>query len=492
MRDGSRTEHGSSSITARSEDFNRWYLDVIREAQLADNGPVRGTFVVRPYAYAMWEGLQQYLNARFKERGVQNAYFPQLIPLSFLEKEADHVEGFAPELAIVTKGGGHELEEPLAVRPTSETIINHMISQWINSYRDLPMKLNQWVNVHRWELRTRPFLRTTEFLWQEAHTAHATAEEAAAETQALIEVYRDFAVHEAAIPVIAGRKSRMESFAGADETLTIEGMMGDRKALQAGTTHNLGTNFAKAFGTRFLDASGQQQLVHQCSAGMSTRMLGAIIMTHGDDAGLQLPPNIAPIQVVIIPIVKQEADKESVEGAAQGLASALQKAGIRSHVDATPGKSPGWKFNEYELKGVPVRIEIGPRDVQQQACVVGRRDRPGKQGKQSGVSIEPESFVRHIQGQLQEVQDALLQKATEFRDANIVDVTSYEELQAAVKEGKWARGPWAGTDEDESSIKQDTSATLRCIPFDQPSDLPRPCLMTQREAQTVAIFAKAH
>lgn len=480
-------------VTPKSEDFSRWYLDIVREAQLADYGPVRGTMVIRPYGYALWEGVQSHLDKVFKETGHQNAYFPQLIPYSFLTKEAEHVEGFAPELALVTKGGGKELEEPLVVRPTSETIVNHMFAQWVQSYRDLPLLLNQWANVHRWEMRTRPFVRTLEFLWQEGHTAHATAQEAEEETLKMIRVYEDFAVEVAAMPVIAGRKSRLESFAGANCTYTIEAMMGDRKALQAGTSHNLGDNFAKAFGTRYLDEAGELQFVHQSSWGVSTRMIGGVIMTHGDDYGLRLPPRLAPIQVVIVPILKKGADCEAVLAAVTGLEAALKGAGIRVKVDAGGEKTPGWKFNYYEMKGVPVRVEVGPRDVEAGTCVTARRDQVGKEGKQMGVPLEGEAFVLHVRQLLDDIQGNLLAQAKEFRDANIVDVSSYEELKQAVTEGKWARGPWSGSDEDETRVKEETQATLRCFPFDQPQPSGEmTCFLTGKPAKEVAVFAKAY
>jgi len=479
------------AVTPKSEDFSRWYLDVVAKAELADYGPVRGTMVIRPYGYAIWEKIQEWLDRRFKETGHQNAYFPQLIPYSFITKEAEHVEGFAPELALVTQGGGKELEEALVVRPTSETIINHMFAQWVQSYRDLPLLLNQWCNVHRWEMRTRPFVRTLEFLWQEGHTAHATAEEAEAEALAMIRMYEEFAVSQAAMPVVAGRKSKIESFAGANITYTIEAMMGDKRALQAGTSHNLGMNFAKAFGTQFSDEQQQLQYVHQTSWGMSTRMVGGIIMAHGDDKGLRLPPRVAPIQVVIVPITKKDADKAAVMSAVDSLFGALKASGIRVKVDGNDLKTPGWRYNYWELKGVPVRVEVGPRDVEQGACVLARRDVPGKEGKEMGVPMEPEVFVSRVQGLLDEVQEALLAQAQAFRDEHIVDVKSYEELKEAVAAGKWARGGWAGTDEQEVQIKEETQATIRCFPFQQPAG-PHTCLMTGQPAAEVAIFAKSY
>lgn len=465
-------------------------MDVVREAQLADYGPVRGTMVIRPYGYAIWEAIKHHLDKEFKATGHQNAYFPQLIPLSFLEKEAEHVEGFAPELALVTKGGGKDLEEPLAIRPTSETIVNHMFSQWIQSYRDLPLLLNQWSNVHRWEMRTRPFIRTLEFLWQEGHTAHATAKEAEEETLRMLAVYEKFAVEVAAMPVIAGRKSKRESFAGANCTYTIEAMMGDRKALQAGTSHNLGDNFARAFGTQYLDENNELQHVHQSSWGVSTRLVGGIIMTHGDDMGLRLPPRLAPVQVVIIPIGKGN-ELEEVTQCANRLSLLLQDAGIRTKLDDTPGRTPGWKFNHHEMRGVPVRVEIGPRDLKAGTCVLARRDNPSKEGKIFGVSCDAESFLAAIEQLLDDIQVSMLNQARDFRDSNIVDVTSYEEMRRVIADGKWARGPWDGTDEEEDQVKEATQATLRCFPMDQPKHNGI-CFMTGRAAKEVAIFSKSY
>lgn len=446
--------------------------------------------VIRPYGYSLWEGLQQYLDARFKETGHQNCYFPQLIPYSFIAKEAQHVEGFAPELALVTKGGGKDLEEPLVVRPTSETIVNHMFAQWVQSYRDLPLLVNQWCNVHRWEMRTRPFVRTLEFLWQEGHTAHATAAEAEAEAMQMIRVYEETAVNVAGMPVVAGRKSKTESFAGADITYTIEAMMGDGRALQAGTSHNLGTNFAKAFGIQYLDDGGAQQYVYQTSWGVSTRLIGGIIMTHGDDQGLRLPPNIAPIQVVIVPIIKSEADREAVMNAAAALEKTAKQAGIRVKIDGSERTTPGFKFNYWELRGVPLRVELGPRDVAAGTCVLARRDM-GKEGKVMGVSTAPDVWLGAVRDTLAAVQQGLLDQARSFRDRNIVDVTSYEQLKEVVGQGKWARGHWCGSAADEALVKEETQATLRCFPFEQPQGAGC-CLMTGQPAQEVAIFAKSY
>ncbi|XP_016538326.2 proline--tRNA ligase, chloroplastic/mitochondrial isoform X1 [Capsicum annuum] len=478
-------------ITPRSQDFNAWYLDVIANAELADYGPVRGTMVIRPYGYAIWEAIQEYMNVKFKETGHSNMYFPQFIPYSFIEKEASHVEGFSPELALVTVGGGKELEEKLVVRPTSETIVNHMFTQWIHSYRDLPLMINQWANVTRWEMRTKPFIRTLEFLWQEGHTAHATAEEAEKEAMQMIDVYTKFAYEQAAIPVIAGRKSRVETFAGASTTYTIEAMMGDRKALQAGTSHNLGQNFSRAFGTQFTDENGQRQHVWQTSWAISTRFVGGIIMTHGDDSGLLLPPSLAPVQVVIVPIWKKESEKTGVLTALSSVKETLQAAGIKVKIDDSDQRTPGWKFNYYEMKGVPLRIEIGPRDVSSGTVVISRRDVPGKQGKVFGISMEPSVLVAYIKDKLDEVQSSLLERATTFRDSNIVDVYSYNELKEAIAQGKWARGPWSAGDEEELKVKEETGATIRCFPFEQPEG-PKKCLMTGNSAEEVAIFAKSY
>ncbi|XP_052186793.1 proline--tRNA ligase, chloroplastic/mitochondrial [Diospyros lotus] len=479
-------------ITPRSLDFNAWYLDVIANAELADYGPVRGTMVIRPYGYAIWEAIQDYLNVKFKETGHSNMYFPQFIPYSFIEKEASHVEGFSPELALVTIGGGKELEEKLVVRPTSETIVNHMFTQWIHSYRDLPLMVNQWANVTRWEMRTKPFVRTLEFLWQEGHTAHATSHEAEEEALQMIDVYTKFAYEQAAIPVIAGRKSKVETFAGACKTYTIEAMMGDRKALQAGTSHNLGQNFSRAFGTQFTDENGQRQHVWQTSWAISTRFVGGIIMTHGDDTGLMLPPKIAPVQVVIVPIWKKDEEKTGVLNAALSVKEILRGADIRVKIDGSDQRTPGWKYNFWEMKGVPLRIEVGPRDVSSRTVVISRRDIPGKEGKVFGISMEASILVGYVTDKLDEIQSSLLQRATSFRNCNIVDVNSYDELKAAISEGKWARGPWSASDKDELRVKEETGATIRCFPFEQPEGRKKTCLMTGNPAEEVAIFAKSY
>ncbi|RMF42851.1 MAG: proline--tRNA ligase [Anaerolineae bacterium] len=479
----------NEKLPSRSENYSEWYTQVVLRAEMADYAPVRGCMVVRPYGWALWENIQQALDSRFKATGHTNAAFPLLIPMSFLEKEKQHVEGFSPELAVVTVGGGSELEEPLVVRPTSETIIGYMYAKWIKSYRDLPVLINQWGNVVRWEMRTRLFLRTLEFYWQEGHTAHATAEEAEEETRRMLEVYYDFAVNEAAVPVIRGRKSEKEKFAGAVRSYTIEAMMGDKKALQSGTSHNLGQNFAKAFDIQYLDENNELQYAWTTSWGLSTRFVGAIIMTHGDDQGLILPPRLAPIQVVVVPIWKKEAEREQVLSAGRELLARLQESGIRAQLDDADNKTPGWKFNYWEMKGVPLRVEIGPRDVAKNAVVLARRDVPGREGKIFGVPMAeaPERIAR----MLDEIQAALLQRATEFRDANIHDVRSYDELKEVIAAGGWARGWWAGTTEEEVRIKEETGATIRCIPFDQPEGSGT-CFYTGRPAQEVALFAKAY
>lgn len=476
-------------VTPRSEDYSRWYLDVIREAELADYGPVRGTMIIRPYGYAIWENIQKGLDRRFKETGHQNAYFPLFIPYSFIQKEKQHVEGFSPELALVTIGGGKELEEPLIVRPTSETVVNHMFTQWIKSYRDLPMLLNQWANVVRWEMRTRPFLRTLEFLWQEGHTAHASAEEAEAEAMRMIEVYRDFSENDGAVPVVVGRKSRLERFAGAVHSYSMEAMMGDKRALQAGTSHNLGQNFARAFGTQFLDRDNQLQYICQTSWGLSTRFEGAVIMVHGDDKGLILPPRLAPIQAVVVPIWRKDEEKAPVMAGAEEIRRVLADAGIRTNLDLDDQRTPGWKFNFWEMKGVPIRIEVGPRDLQNRSCVLARRDVPGKEGKLVGVPID--LLPDRVNSLLEEIQSGMLTKARAFLESNIFDCKSYGELTEIVSGGAWARGWWAGSDGDELRIKEETGATVRCIPFEQPSG-PGSCFLTGQPAAEVALFAKAY
>ena len=474
-------------LPSRSEDFSEWYNTLVLRAELADYAPVRGCMIVRPYGWALWENIQQALDRRFKATGHVNAQFPMLIPRSFIEKEKSHVEGFSPELAIVTHGGGEELEEPLVVRPTSETIIGNSYAKWIQSYRDLPVLINQWGNVVRWELRTKLFLRTLEFFWQEGHTAHATLEEAEAETQQMIEIYRDFAVNEAAVPVIVGRKSATERFAGADQTYSIEAMMGDGKALQSGTSHNLGQNFAKAFEIRYLDKNGVLQHCWTTSWGLSTRFIGAIIMVHGDDQGLIFPPRLAPYQVVIVPIFKSDEEKAQVMEAARKIRSELVAANVRVMLDERDGTSPGFKFNDWEMRGVPLRIEIGPKDVAKGTVVLARRDKPGKEGK----SFVPQAGLAETVPQtLELIQRSLYDRALSFREANTADPKDYAEFRNAVEKG-FAYSFWCGSAQCEKSIKEETKATLRCIPLDQPKDAGH-CIYCGKPADERAYFAKAY
>jgi prolyl-tRNA synthetase len=474
-------------LPSRSEDFSEWYNQLVIRAELADYAPVRGCMIVRPYGWALWENIQQYLDRKFKETGHLNAAFPLLIPRSFIDKEKSHVAGFSPELAVVTHGGGEELEEPLVVRPTSETIIGHSFAKWIQSYRDLPLLINQWNSVVRWELRTKLFLRTLEFFWQEGHTAHATAEEAEAETQQMLGVYRDFAVNEAAIPVIPGRKSASERFAGANETYSIEAMMGDGKALQSGTSHNLGQNFAKAFDIRYLDRNGELQYCWTTSWGLSTRFIGAIIMVHGDDQGLILPPRLAPHQTVIVPIFKTDEEKTKVMEGARAIRTELAAAGFRVILDEREGTSPGFKFNDWEMRGVPLRIEIGPKDVQKGSVVLARRDRPGREGK----SFVPQAGLAGAVAQtLDVIQKALYERALEFRDTNTANPANYEEFRSAAEKG-FANALWCGSAQCEQSIKEETKATLRCIPMDQSAGN-GVCIYCGQPASEKGIFAKAY
>lgn len=474
-------------LTPQSEDFNEWYNSVVQKADLADYGPVRGTMIVKPYGWALWENIQQALDKRFKATGVQNAGFPMFIPMSFLQKEAQHVEGFAPELAIVTHGGGQELAEPIVVRPTSETVIGNAYADWIQSYRDLPVLINLWNSVVRWELRTKLFLRTLEFYWQEGHTAHATAEEAEERTRQMLDVYTDFAVNEAAVPVIRGVKSEMERFAGAERTYTIEAMMGDGKALQSGTSHNLGQNFAKAFDITYLDQSNHLQHCWTTSFGLSTRFIGAIIMTHGDDNGLIMPPRLAPYQTVIVPIYRKDDEKGSVMEAVARIEKELQDAGVRVKVDDRDNLSPGFKFNDWELRGVPTRIEIGPRDVEKNSVALARRDVPGRDGKQF---VSQDGLAQTVVDLLADVQQSLLDRATKFRDENTHDVSTMAEFQEAVQTG-FARVWWAGSNADETRVKEETKATIRCFPLEQPGGMGR-CFLTGQPADKVAIFGRAY
>jgi len=475
----------ADKLTPRSQDYSKWYTEVIQRAELADYAPVKGCMVIMPYGYALWENIKEGLDRRFKATGHKNAYFPLFIPMSFLRKEAEHVEGFAPELAIVTHGGGKELEEPLVVRPTSETVIGHMYAKWIRSYRDLPVLINQWANVVRWEMRTRLFLRTTEFLWQEGHTAHATAEEAIEETLRMLDVYADFATQDAAIPVIKGRKSESEKFAGAVQSYSIEAMMGNKWALQAGTSHFLGQNFAKAFDITYLDRNNELQYCWTTSWGVSTRMEGAVIMTHGDDQGLILPPRLAPIQVVVVPIWRDDGQKSAVLETVQQVKGMLE--GVRLEVDDREEYTSGWKFNEWELRGVPLRIEIGPKDVEKRQVVLARRDLPGREGK----SIVPlDGLNARVTELLETIQRAMYDRALAFRQANTVEATTYEEIVEAVQD-HFVYAYWCGDPADEVRLKEETKATTRCIPLDQERK-PGRCALCGKPATEKVILARAY
>jgi prolyl-tRNA synthetase len=475
-------------LPATSQDFSAWYNDIVYRADLVEQSPVRGCVIIKPYGYEIWEGIKGALDLRFKATGHQNAYFPLFIPMSYLKREAQHVEGFSPELAVVTIGGGKELEEPLVVRPTSETIIGEAFSKWIQSYRDLPLLMNQWANVVRWEMRTRPFLRTAEFLWQEGHTAHATEAEAEEETLQMLDVYADVAINEAAIPVIKGLKSNNERFAGALRTYSIEAMMGDKKALQSGTSHNLGQNFAKAFDIQYLDRGNERQFCWTTSWGLSTRMVGAIIMAHGDDKGLRLPPRLAPYQVVIVPIGKTDEERSAVMEAVQTIKKQLVGAGIRVWVDSREDLSPGFKFNDWEMRGVPVRLEIGPKDVANHVVVAARRDILGKEGKRT---LPQENIAASVSDLLKEIQANMLAQATTFRDANIYDVKNYDELKQVVEAGGFARGWWAENGVNEKQIKEETQATHRCYPLVQSGERGQ-CFYSGEDTERVALFAKAY
>jgi len=474
-------------LPTRSEDFSEWYNQLVVKADLADYAPVRGCMVVKPYGWALWENITSWLDAEFKKTGHVNAAFPILIPLSFFEKEKEHVEGFAPELAVVTHGGGVELEEKLVVRPTSETIIGYMYSKWVKSWRDLPILIVQWGSVLRWELRTKLFLRTAEFYWHEGHTAHASKEEAIEETYRILDIYEKIYTEEAAIPVIKGVKSESERFAGAQMTTSVEAMMQDRRALQAGTSHYFGTNFAKAFDIQFLDKNNSLQYCETTSWAISSRMIGAIIMVHGDDQGLILPPRLAPTQAVIVPIFKNDTEKTKVMEVADKVFVELKAAGIRLRMDDRDNVSSGFKFNDWEMRGVPLRIEIGPKDVEKGSVALARRDVAGKSGK----SFVPQTnLAATVNGMLAEIQSALLQRATEFRDSHISDPKTYDELKEFVQNG-WAFSWWCGNKECEAKVKEDTKATTRCIPFDQPTGTGK-CIVCGEKAEKKAYFAKAY
>ncbi len=476
-------------LTPQTEDFSAWYNELVYKADLVDLGPVRGAFVIRPYGYALWEHIQRELDTMFKATGHENLSFPMLIPMSYFQREAEHVEGFSPELAVVTHAGGQELEEPLAIRPTSETIIGELYAKWIQSYRDLPLLYNQWCNVVRWEMRTRPFLRTTEFLWQEGHTAHANEEEARAEVRQMLDVYATFAERFAALPVIRGEKTAGERFAGALQTLTIEAMMRDGKALQSGTSHYLGTNFAKAFDITFNDVDNQQAYAHTTSWGLSTRMIGAIIMAHGDDTGLILPPLLAPHQVVIVPIARanDEAARVRVGTEVTRVAEALRSAGVRVRVDERDGMSPGWKFNEWERKGVPLRVEIGPKDLDAGTALVKDRLQEGKE------AVPLAGLVPYLVDALPAFHERLFRRALDFRAERTREVHTFDELAEQVEVG-FAIATHCGDADSEAAIQEATKATVRCIPLEAISVGASRCVHTGRESghATKVVFGRAY
>tara|TARA_X000001036_G_scaffold361145_2_gene344331 strand:+ start:948 stop:2417 length:1470 start_codon:yes stop_codon:yes gene_type:complete len=488
----------SKGVTPKSEAYSKWYTDIITKAQLADYGPVKGTMVIRPYGYGIWETVQSAFDKEFKNTGHVNAYFPLFIPKSFLSKEAEHVEGFAKECAVVTHSRlkatddgkavtvdpESKLEEEIIVRPTSETVIWSMYKKWITSYRDLPILINQWANVVRWEMRTRLFLRTSEFLWQEGHTAHATEDEAKEETLKILDIYKKVLQDILAIPVLTGLKSESEKFAGAVETYCIEAMMGDKKALQAGTSHYLGQNFAKAFDVTFQTEDNTEELVYATSWGVSTRLIGALIMVHGDDKGLRLPPKVAPTQVVIVPIIHKDSNPDDIHNYINNLTSTLKDNNIRINVDMREKLSPGHKFNEWEMKGIPIRVEVGPRDMENQELVICRRDENTKQT----VNINDASNV--IIELLDSIQSNLFNQAQSFMDSHTVNVNTWDEFKENINNGFVICG-WDGQSESESKIKNETKATIRCLPFEQNIDNLQ-CVYSGNKAKYVAVFSKAY
>ena len=486
----------SKKLPNIDNDISAWYTDVVTRAGLADYGPVKGTMVIKPYGFQLWDNVKDVFDKMIKDTGHTNAYFPLLIPKSFLAKEAEHVDGFAKECAVVThtrlKSENDEiivdpdsrLEEEVIIRPTSETVIWSMYKKWIQSYRDLPILINQWANVVRWEMRTRLFLRTTEFLWQEGHTAHKTKEEAQKETLDILELYKKLAEEYLAIPVYTGLKTDAEKFAGADKTYCIEAMMLDKKALQAGTSHNLGQNFAKAFDVKFQTEDNNEEYVWATSWGISTRLIGAVILAHGDKNGLRIPPKIAPIQVVLIPIFRDEKQRKIIEDYIDSIIKELKQNGIRTFIDWSDS-SPGYKFNEWELKGVPARIEIGPRDVESNTVIIARRDNGEK------LSSSRHGLTQSVKDILDQVQNNLYNQAKDFRDNNTHSVNTYSEFKDIIKNGGFVRCGWDGKQETELKIKEDTKATIRCIPFNEnPKDLT--CIFSGNEAMHEVIFAKSY
>lgn len=476
----------ADKLTPRVTDFSEWYNQIVQRAELADYGPAKGSMIIRPYGYALWENIQAFLDARFKKNGVKNAYFPLFIPESFLKKEAEHVEGFAPQLAVVTIGGGEELEEKLIVRPTSETIINDSVKKWIHSYRDLPLLLNCWNNVVRWEMRTKLFLRTSEFLWQEGHTSHATIEEADAYARRMLDVYYDFAINAAAIPAIPGRKSESEKFAGAHTTYTLEAMMGDTRALQFCTSHNLGDNFARGFGIQYLAPDNTLKYVWQTSWGLSTRTIGGIIMAHGDDKGLILPPRLAPTQVVIVPIFKSDEERARVIDVVAQVRDSL--AAFRTEVDEREGMTPGFKFNEWEMRGVPLRVELGPKDVEKNQVVLARRDTGEK------IFVAQSELGKRVGELLDAIQANLLERAKKFREDNTFSVDTWDDFKKRTA-GEGGAGfllaHWCGKASCEKEIQEETRATLRVIPFDQVKEKGK-CIKCGDPSEGRVVFAKSY
>lgn len=475
----------ADKITTQEEDYSRWYIDIVLQAKLADYSPVKGCMVIRPRGYALWEAIQSNLDKLFKESGHQNCYFPMLIPDSFLKKEAEHVEGFSPELAVVTHAGGEKLEEPYVMRPTSETIIWSTYKKWIQSYRDLPLLYNQWANVIRWEKRTRLFLRTTEFLWQEGHTAHETAKEAEEETIKMLQIYKKFVEEYLAIPVLTGPKSESEKFAGAVATYAIEAMMQDKKALQAGTSHFLGQNFAKAFDVTFQTREGGLDYVWASSWGVSTRLIGALIMAHSDNKGLVIPPRIAPTEVVIVPIFKND-NKEAVLAYAQKIKESLKA--YKVILDNDDANSPGWKFAEWEMCGVPIRIEVGPRDMEGGKAVLARRDSGEK------IVVEVEQIPSQVEAFLKEIQDSLFKKALNFREKNSYELSDYERFVDLFNNqgGGFVYANWCGCKECEEKVSEETKATIRCIPFDKQENVSGTCIVCGKPATHKVVFAKSY
>ena len=475
-----------TQIASQSKDFPQWYLDVVDKAEMAQHSKVKGCMVIRPYGYAIWELVQGELDRRIKAAGVKNAYFPLFIPQSFLTKEKDHVKGFAPECAVVTHGGGKELAEPLVVRPTSETIMYDTYSDWIQSYRDLPLLINQWANVVRWEMRTRPFLRTTEFLWQEGHTVHATKAEAEAEVARALKMYEDFDREFLSLPVMTGKKSPKETFAGADYTMTTEALAKDGKVIQAGTSHHLGQTFAKAFDIQFQDEKGEKQYAWQTSWGLSTRIIGTIIVCHGDEKGLVLPPRVAPYQVVLIPIWRNDEEKIPVFAALEKVSADLKEKGVRVHFDTREQMTPGYKFNEWELKGVPLRLELGPRDLAKNECIVARRDTSEK------VTFPLADLAGAIPALLEGIQVDMLKRAEDNLKNNIFEAETIEEMVKILDDkGGFVKAAWNGTEEDEKKIQEKTKATIRIVSEEKwPKE--RACILTGEMTDRVVYFARAY